>query len=236
MKKILGRLSTFWQMSIMIFSVMIVIVSISYIFQFFIIRIWIIDYEKDSIKNTFKQIESFFDYHSVEKATHLKFFEFEDVDFWIYDAEKNIYLATDDVPNKISYSNFPSKKIIYLNRVDGEDKIVLNSPIYLNGKTFYVYIEKEIEIFEDFIDSLVPIVILSIIIIVIISLIAGMFISRKFVNRLKFLKVTMENVKEKGISNRVEILNRNDEFYKIGIVFNSMMDWSSDVCFFRSES
>ncbi len=224
MKKILGRLSTFWQMSIMIFSVMIVIVSISYIFQFFIIRIWIIDYEKDSIKNTFKQIESFFDYHSVEKATHLKFFEFEDVDFWIYDAEKNIYLATDDVPNKISYSNFPSKKIIYLNRVDGEDKIVLNSPIYLNGKTFYVYIEKEIEIFEDFIDSLVPIVILSIIIIVIISLIAGMFISRKFVNRLKFLKVTMENVKEKGISNRVEILNRNDEFYKIGIVFNSMMD------------
>ena len=34
----------------------------------------------------------------------------------------------------------------------------------------------------------------------------------------------MEEIKEKGISNRVEINNKKDEFDKVNIVFNSMMD------------
>ncbi|BAK81538.1 sensor histidine kinase [Candidatus Arthromitus sp. SFB-rat-Yit] len=219
-----NRLSTFWQMSMMIFSIMVFIISISYVFQFFITRVWIIDYEKDSVKNTLEQIESFFYYHSIENADYLKFFEFNDADFWIYDSDRNMLISTDDIPNAVLYGKLPTKKMNYVHKVDGEEKVILNTPLYLNGKSYYVYIEKEVEIYQDFLDTLIPMLIVFIIMILVISLLSGMFVSRKFVNRLKFLKVTMENVKEKGISNRVEILNRNDEFYKIGIVFNSMMD------------
>lgn len=228
MKKILGKLSTFWQMSIVTFLVMILIVSMTYLFQFIITKIWVIDYEKENIKDTYEQIETFLDYHGIEGSVYLKYFELGEVDFWIYDEGKNIFLSTDDVPYKLLSRDLPTRELIYLDIVDGEEKIILNSPLYLNGDKYYVYIEKEIEIYEDFVGSLIPMFIVSIIIIIVMSLFAGIYISRKFMNKLKFLKTTMENVKEKGLSSRVSIVNRNDEFDKIGILFNSMMDELED--------
>ena len=55
-----------------------------------------------------------------------------------------------------------------------------------------------------------------------------MYVSKKFVGRIKELIKTMNEIKEKGINKRAEISELNDEIDKVNIVFNSMMDEIED--------
>ena len=128
------------------------------------------------------------------------------------------------MPRTLFSSEIPVTKDIRINKIIKEKKIIVNVPIMLKGQQYYVYMEKEVELYEDFLDNMFPIIYISIFIVIMFSLFEGMFISKKFVNKLKHLKNTMENVKEKGVSSRVEIFNDKDEIGNIGIVFNSMMD------------
>ena len=51
-----------------------------------------------------------------------------------------------------------------------------------------------------------------------------MYVSKKFIKRLRDLIKTMNEIKENGINKRAEISDLNDEVDKVNIVFNSMMD------------
>ena len=51
-----------------------------------------------------------------------------------------------------------------------------------------------------------------------------MYVSKKFIKRLRDLIMTMNEIKENGIDKRAEISELNDEFDKVNVVFNSMMD------------
>lgn len=212
-------------MSIITFLSMIFIVTITYLVQFFIVRFWITDYEKHNTKDIYKQISAFLNYNDSEYWDHLRYFDLDDTDIFIYDQNRNIIVATDDDDiDELYITSNPRKLEIFVRRIDGEEKVILNSPLVTSNGRYYLYIEKEIDIYEDFLEWLLPVVILSIVLITIMSLLAGMYISRKFVNRLKALKITMEKVRDSGVSNRVKITNKSDEFEKIGILFNSMMD------------
>ncbi len=211
-------------MFIITFFSMILIISATYIVQFVMMHLWIIDYEKHNTKDIYKQIYTSFYHNNFEVNDYLVYFRPDETDIWVYDEDKSILISTDDIPDGLIVSKLPSKLEIHSKRIDDEEKIILNAPLYFGDKTYYIYIEKEIEIYEDLKDSIIPIIIISIISITIMSLIASTYVSRKFVNKLKALKVTMEKVKDKGVSTRVKILNENDEFDKIGILFNSMMD------------
>lgn len=224
MKKIFMKLSTFWQMSIIAFSVMILIFLFTYVAQFLIVKAWIFHHEEESLEFIYDQIEIFFDYENLDYGRYIQTFDLMDVDLVVYDENKDIIFLTDDVPEIIKTQSLPIKISMNFEKVDGDEKIILNGPINLQGKQFYIYIEKEIELYEDFLEKMIPIMFIALIFITGMSLFAGMYISKKFINKLKVLKLTMENVKEKGVDNRVKILNEKDEFEKIGIVFNSMMD------------
>ena len=78
--------------------------------------------------------------------------------------------------------------------------------------------------FGDFIDNSLPILIVSIILGLILSGIGAMYVSKNFINRLRRLTTTMNEIKENGINKRAEISELNDEIDKVNIVFNSMMD------------
>lgn len=211
-------------MSIITFSVVATILMFTYIFQFLIIRAWIFDYEKENVNVIRGQIESFFDYDNLDYRRYLETFDLMDVDLVIYNSNKEILFLTDSVPKFILESNLPYETNIKLIKKDRKERVILSGPIYIQEQEYYIYLEKEIEIYRDFLEEMIPIMIVIVVAVVFISMIAGMFVSRKFIKKLKSLKFTMEKVKEKGISNRVKIVNKNDEFEKIGVVFNSMMD------------
>lgn len=224
MKKVFMRMSTFWQMSIITFSVVIVILLFTYVVQFLIIKAWILDYEKENVEVIHGQIESFFDYDNLDYGRYLQTFDLMDVDLVIYDYNKEIIFLTDSVPRFVLDNPIPHRTTIRLRKRGSEEHIVLSGPIRIQDQEDYIYMEKEIKMYSDFLEKMIPMMIVVVFFVIVISLIAGMFVSRKFVNKLKALKYTMEKVKEKGISNRVNIVNKNDEFEKIGVVFNSMMD------------
>lgn len=224
MKTVFKRLSTFWQMSIITFFIMIGIFISTYLAQFFLVKAWIFDQEKDNVRAIYDQIAIFFDIDNIDYVSYLRTFDLMDLDLVIYNENKEIIFITDNVPELIYKTDAPSEVFIESKSVDSDGKIILHGPIYLRGDKNYIYMEKEIEIYEDFVDNIVPIMLTCVLIIVLLSLGAGIYISRKFLNKLKTLKSTMENVKDGGVSNRVDIINPRDEFDEIGIVFNSMMD------------
>ncbi len=211
-------------MSIITFSVLITILIFTYIFQFLIIKAWIFDYEKENVKVIRDQIESFFDYDNLDYRRYLQTFDLMDVDLVIYNYNKDIIFLTDGVPKFIFNSELPYKTVTKFIKKGRKEIVILSGPVRIQDQENYIYMEKEIEIYDNFLEKMIPIMVFVIIGAVFVSIIAGMFLSRKFINKLKSLKFTMEKVKDKGISNRVKIVNKKDEFEKIGLVFNSMMD------------
>ena len=78
--------------------------------------------------------------------------------------------------------------------------------------------------FGDFIDNSLPILIVSIILGLILSGIGAMYVSKKFIYKIRKLIETMNEIKANGLNKRAEISEVNDEIDKLNTVFNSMMD------------
>ena len=77
---------------------------------------------------------------------------------------------------------------------------------------------------KDFTENSFPILIFTLILGLVLSGIGAMYVSKNFINRLRRLTTTMNEIKENGINKRAEISELNDEIDKVNIVFNSMMD------------
>lgn len=222
MKKMFKKISTFWKMFISSFFIMLMMLFCIYLFQFFIFRNWILNHEKKSIQIVYEQIEVLFSQQEFDYDKDIEIFKLMDVDFIIYDSDKEVLLSNGYTNNSFKNRDLPSKLKIAFDR--GMKRIILNAPINFKDRESYIYIQRKIYLYENFLSEIIPIMVVSVFIIIIMSLIAGIYISKKFINRLNLLKITMKNVKEGGVSDRVEILNERDEFDEIGIIFNSMMD------------
>ena len=216
------QLSTFWQMSILTFLVIVSIITIILTAQLAVVRIWTIEYEKDNIESKYEEISMIINTNS--NINYKELFDAMDLDIIIYNQDKHIiYNTVDEIPKNLEFDN--TKRIKYKVILNFEyDNIILNAPLNVKDQQHNIYLLNKTELFEDYLEATVNIMIFLIILAIIISLLAGMFISKRFVNKLKKLRDTMEEIKEKGISNRVEINNKKDEFDKVNIVFNSMMD------------
>lgn len=77
---------------------------------------------------------------------------------------------------------------------------------------------------NEFIESSLPNLIFTLILGLVLSAIGAMYVSKKFINKLRRLIATMNEIKENGINKRAEISELKDEVDEVNIVFNSMMD------------
>lgn len=77
---------------------------------------------------------------------------------------------------------------------------------------------------NEFIESSLPTLIFTLILGLVLSAIGAMYVSKKFINKLRRLIATMNEIKENGINKRAEISELKDEVDEVNIVFNSMMD------------
>ena len=75
MKTIFNRLSTFWQMSIITFVIMIGIFIVTYLAHFFLVKVWIFDQEKDNVRAIYDQIAIFFDIDNIDYVSYLRTFD-----------------------------------------------------------------------------------------------------------------------------------------------------------------
>lgn len=210
-------------MAFISFVSIVLIFLITYISQFIMFRIWSVKYEKEEIESRAKELEILLNNNESDEI-HKKIADSMDINIIIYDANNEIILNTMDyIPSNFNYTKSQSENIdVRFNMND--DKIILTSPIEVKNNEYYMYVEKESELYSDFLENTIPIIIVMLFMGLIMSLLAGMYTSKQFIKRLNKLSNTMKSIKEKGVSNRVEIQNPRDEFDKVNIIFNEMMD------------
>ncbi|WMT80868.1 Adaptive-response sensory-kinase SasA [Terrisporobacter mayombei] len=209
-------------MSILTFLAIVSIIVIMMIAQLAVVRVWTVKYEKDDIEAKYKEISMLINTNS--NISYDNLFDTMDLDVMIYNQNKEIiYNSMSEIPSDLEFDNpYRIKSKILLNFK--YDNVILNAPVTINGVKNNIYIFNKTDVFKDYLEATLHIMIFVVLLVIIISILAGMYISKKFVNKLKKLRDTMEEIKEKGISNRVEIHDEKDDFDKVNIVFNSMMD------------
>lgn len=221
--KKLRSLSTFWRMTLISFISIVVIFLITYISQFIVFRVWTIKYEKEEIQSRANELEILLNNNSSDEVQK-EILESMNLNAIIYNSDnKEILNTMDEKPKHFNYQK-PSSYIIDTSLSVNNDKVSLITPVHIGDQKYYMYLERESELYDDFLENTILIIVFMLIIGLIISLIAGIYISRQFIKKLNNLSNTMKEVQEKGITSRVYIQNPKDEFDKVNIIFNEMMD------------
>ena len=101
---------------------------------------------------------------------------------------------------------------------------MLIAPLEIDNYQYTVQIIRESDMLNEFIESSLPTLIFTLILGLVLSAIGAMYVSKKFINKLRRLIATMNEIKENGINKRAEISELKDEVDEVNIVFNSMMD------------
>lgn len=198
-----------------------------------LITFWIFtnEYERDLLKDRYKEVTSlsknvnsgisenaFNEYlQKLSKGENDEYIRIYSLDRIYYESQSEIWedirtnYVNQDVEMKSKFLNFD----LY---------IVLTAPLEIDDSQYTVQIIRESDMLNEFIESSLPILIFTLILGLVLSAIGAMYVSKKFINKLRRLIATMNEIKENGINKRAEISELNDEVDKVNIVFNSMMD------------
>ena len=190
------------------------------------------EYEKDLLKDRYEEIislsqdiniqiseNSFYQY-----VQHLANDDDDDEYIRIYSSNKIYYESPSEAWQDIKL-DYVNKHISIKSRFfDSDIYMILTAPINIAGSEYTLQIVRENEMLQDFTENSFPILIFTLILGLVLSGVGAMYVSKNFINRLRRLTTTMNEIKEKGINKRAEISELNDEVDKVNIVFNSMMD------------
>lgn len=197
-----------------------------------LITFWIFtgEYERDLLKDRYKEISSLSKDINVE-ISESGFYEYlqqltdsDDESIRIYSLDKIYYESKSEIWNEIKFDYVNEEIMTYSKFFDFEIYMGITGPIDIDDSQYIVQIVRENDMFQEFIENSLPILIFTLILGLVLSGIGAMYVSKNFIKRLIRLITTMNEIKEKGINKRAEISELNDEVDKVNIVFNSMMD------------
>ena len=187
------------------------------------------EYERDLLKDRYKEIVSLSQDINVQISEN-SFYQYlqhlanDDEYIRIYSSNKIYYESLSEVWKNIKFDYLNKDISIKPRFFDSDIYMVLTAPINIAGSEYTLQIARENEMLKDFTENSFPILIFTLILGLILSGIGAIYVSKNFINRLRRLTTTMNEIKENGINKRAEISGLNDEIDKVNIVFNSMMD------------
>ena len=187
------------------------------------------EYESDLLKNRYKEILSLSQDINIQISEndfheYLQHLVNDDEYIRVYSSNSMYYESLSEVWEyiKLDYAN---KDISIKYRFfDSDIYTLLTAPINIEGSEYTLQIVRENNMLQEFTENSFPILIFTLILGLVLSGIGAMYVSKNFINRLRRLIKTMNEIKENGINKRAEISELNDEVDKVNIVFNSMMD------------
>lgn len=198
-----------------------------------LITFWIFtnEYERDLLKDRYKEVISlsknvnsgisenaFNEYlQKLSKGENDEYIRIYSLDRIYYESQSEIWedIGTNYVNQYVEIKS----KFLNFNLY-----IVLIAPLEIDNYQYTVQIIRESDMLNEFIESSLPTLIFTLILGLVLSAIGAMYVSKKFINKLRRLIATMNEIKENGINKRAEISEFKDEVDEVNIVFNSMMD------------
>lgn len=223
------KLPIFLELTIGSLVIIISILAIYTVMQLSILLSFSNDYEKDYLISKYNEINSLSQNINIQ-ISETGFYEFledtisEGEYLRIYSPENTYYEDQSKVWNNINFNHEYNSVDVDFKLIDFDIYKLLSGPTTINGNQYTIQIIKEVDIFEEFMESYFPTLIFILLLGIILSIIGAMYVSKNFIKRLKSLTATMNEIKEKGITKRAEISELNDEIDKVNIIFNSMMD------------
>ena len=189
------------------------------------------EYERDLLQDRYEEVVNLSKNINVEFSKK-GFYEYlqelsegeNDEYIRIYSSDRIYYESPSEIWSGISLDNAGQDTEIKIKIFDFEIYNLITGPLQIGDSKYTIQIVREDDIFDEFITNSLPILVLTSILGLVLSGVGATYVSKNFINRLRKLITTMNEIKEKGINKRAEISELNDEIDKVNIVFNSMMD------------
>ena len=189
------------------------------------------EYERDLLQDRYEEVVNLSKNINVEFSKK-GFYEYlqelsegeNDEYIRIYSSDRIYYESPSEIWSGISLDNAGKDTEIKIKIFDFEIYNLITGALEIGDSKYTIQIIRKDDILDELITNSLPILVLTSILGLVLSGVGATYVSKNFINRLRKLITTMNEIKEKGIDKRAEISELNDEIDKVNIVFNSMMD------------
>lgn len=217
------RLPIFLEFSIISSIIIVSIICVYSVVQLISMNMRTIEYEEEQIEKRYEELSYILSNIELKDNTLNDIIKDDDEIIRIYQDNYIKYKSKNDIWDKIPLSTNEELKVNF-RYIDWDLYVVLDGKIEIDNKDYRIQILHGDTIFDEIMENYFQTLLISLFIGIILSIIGAIYLSKRFVGRLKNLSNTINEVKENGIKYRVEISNTNDEFDKVNILFNDMLD------------
>ena len=217
------RLPIFLEFSIISSIIIVSIICVYSVVQIISMNMLTIEYEEAQIEKRYEELSYILSNIELKDNTLNDIIKDDDEIIRIYQDNYIKYKSKNDIWDKIPLSTNEELKVNF-RYIDWDLYVVLDGKIEIDNKDYRIQIVHGDTIFDEIMENYFQTLLISLFIGIILSIIGAIYLSKRFVGRLKNLSNTINEVKENGIKYRVEISNTNDEFDKVNILFNDMLD------------
>ncbi|MBC5640800.1 MULTISPECIES: sensor histidine kinase [Clostridia] len=217
------RLPIFLEFSIISSIIIVSIICVYSVVQLISMNMLTIEYEEEQIEKRYEELSYILSNIELKDNTLNDIIKDDDEIIRIYQDNYIKYKSKNDIWDKIPLSTNEELKVNF-RYIDWDLYVVLDGKIEIENKDYRIQIVHGDMIFDEIMENYFQTLLISLFIGIILSIIGAIYLSKRFVGRLKNLSNTINEVKENGIKYRVEISNTNDEFDKVNILFNDMLD------------
>ncbi|WP_212983689.1 HAMP domain-containing sensor histidine kinase [Paenibacillus cineris] len=229
----LKRLPVIWKLMIGA-TLLIFLLFATYNFaQYLVLKHWMLKQERDALHVMMSQVQGYLQEQQATKES-LESPEASSFIRNILGKNQMIRLIDDKGANLLLVTNhfnpkwitpLPSTTSSLQDAWHGEDHILIyRTPFAIKNESGTVEMATNLETFDHFNATLLWVMVIGGFLAVCISAASGWAIAKQFLRPVKALAVTIQNVKQNGLQERVGNIGNGDELSQLASLFNELMD------------
>ncbi|MCP1123912.1 HAMP domain-containing histidine kinase [Bacillus sp. 3103sda1] len=233
LKKHIRNLPIKWKLTLWSSALLFILFFLYNILQFVIIDHWTLNYEKKQIDRQVKEIEAYFNNentnHTANTIENSKEFLASINDknqmIRILDAKGKalVTVSRDFNPNWVVPKNVDQSETSMTRHL--EDKVLVQRmPITTRTFTGTIEVGQNFEAFDHLMKLIFLVMVAAGIGGLLLSFLGGTILAKQLLLSVQAITDTMNKIKTNGLKERVPIHENNDEFAKLGLLFNELMD------------
>ncbi|MGF9966809.1 ATP-binding protein [Bacillus rhizoplanae] len=233
LKKHIRNLPIKWKLTLWSSALLFILFFLYNILQFVIIDHWTLNYEKKQIDRQVKEIEAYF---NNENTNHTANTIENSKEFLASINDKNQMIRILDAKGKVLVTvsrDFNPNWVVPMN-VDQsetsmtrhlEDKVLVQRmPITTRTFTGTIEVGQTFEAFDHLMKLIFLVMVAAGIGGLLLCFLGGTILAKQLLLSVQAMTDTMNKIKTNGLKERVPVHENNDEFAKLGLLFNELMD------------
>jgi two-component system sensor histidine kinase ArlS len=233
LRSLLSRLPIKWKMVLWSSFILFVLFAVYNVTQFFVIDHWMSVKERESVQmkmaelqNYFQEKQSGLDAEQIRSSqSFLERFTENKQFIRILDSQGNIIITVSNQLPSDSVLPQISEQSIQLSVWRGEDHLfVMRSPLVSEHFHGTIEIVNNLETLDHLSNTILLVMIVAGIGALLLSGLGGLVLAKQLLKPIQAFAETIQNVKERGLQERVTNLNNNDELSNLARHFNDLMD------------